>query len=511
MTDFETTSDRPNALRSPALALAAIKLLMHLPFLGRFGYHHDELYFLACGQNLAWGYVDHPPLVPFLARLAHGLFGAWLPGLRLSATFAGVAAVALTVHLARRLGAGPFAQWCAGLAMLAAPVFVRTGNLLCIPAFEPLFWLGGAHLLVSVLRDDRPKLWLGLGAVAGLGLLNKHSMLFFGFGLVLALLATPHRRQLVSPWLWLGGAVAALVALPNLLWQVDNGWPTVEFLTRLNATTMDGISPWQFAFGQVMYMNFWTAPLWMTAVVAGLRGDPRRPERVFALMWVSIFLLLLTLGSKIYYLAPIYPILFAAGGGVLERFMAHSRLTWPKPAYLSALVLAILSFAPLSLPMLSIDATDRYASALTLGAFDNAYELTGDLHGQFGWPERADAVVEVYRSLTPEEQDAAYVITSWYGPAGALDYFGRPQGLPPVYSGHMSYHLWGPPPEPTGPVIAFDIDMEELVLWFESVEVVRTVEIPEANPWNREMEITICRGPKVDWLELWPKVRNWGH
>lgn len=119
-------------------AFAVLKLLLHLPVLHRFGYHHDELYFLACGRHLAFGYVDHAPLVPWIARMADTLFGQSLVGLRLFPLLAGAGAVVLAGLLVRKMGGGRFAQAVTCLAMLAAPVYLRTSNMLCIPAFEPL-------------------------------------------------------------------------------------------------------------------------------------------------------------------------------------------------------------------------------------------------------------------------------------------------------------------------------------------------------------------------------------
>lgn len=217
MTDAETRKPfYKNHLAVPA-AFAFLKLLMHLPVLHRYGYHHDELYFLACGKHLAFGYVDHAPLVPWIAAFADMVFGQSLMGLRIVPALAGAAALFLTGLLVKRLGGGRFAQVAACLAMFIAPVYVRSGNMLCIPAFEPLFWVACAHILVSVIQKDNPKLWMWLGLIAGVGLMNKHSMFFFGFGLTVALVLTPLRKHFKSPWLYVGGGIALLVFLPNIL------------------------------------------------------------------------------------------------------------------------------------------------------------------------------------------------------------------------------------------------------------------------------------------------------
>lgn len=171
-------------MRSIPLAFAVAAFLLHMVFGGSFGYHHDEMYFVACGERLAFGYVDQPPLVPWVAALSRALFGDSLRGLRFFPALAGAAAIFLTGILTRRLGGGRFAQLVACLAMLIAPVYLRSQNLLSIPAFEPFFWVLASILLVRIIQEDRPNLWLALGAVAGLGLMTKHTMLFYGAGLV---------------------------------------------------------------------------------------------------------------------------------------------------------------------------------------------------------------------------------------------------------------------------------------------------------------------------------------
>ena len=311
--------------------------------------------------------MDHPPLVPWLARLSDTLFGPWLPGLRLSATIAGAATVFLTATLARRLGGGRLAQLLAGLGVVVAPVYLRTGNLFCIPAFEPLVWVVAAHLLVTIVTEDRPRYWLWFGLVAGVGLLLKHSTFLLGFGVLVALLATPARRHLRSPWLYAGGAVALLVFLPNLIWQVGHAWPTVEFLRALNAQVTTGIPAWLFLLGQVLYLNPVTPPLWLLGLLFFFR-PAGRPWRVLGWVYMAVLVLLVFTKSKIYYLAPAYPALLAGGAVALEKWAGAGRARLVGAVSVGLLLAGGVLVAPLSLPILSIKATDRYVRAFTFGA-----------------------------------------------------------------------------------------------------------------------------------------------
>ena len=489
-------------------AFALLKLGLHLVYNRWYGYHHDELYFLACGYHLAFGYVDHPPLTPFLARLADELFGQSLTGLRFFPALAGSAAVFLTGLLTRRLGGGTFAQALACVCMIIAPVYLRSGNVLAIPSFEPFFWVLCSYLVVRIIQDGNPRLWLAVGVIAGLGLMNKHTMLFWGLGLAVGLLLTPQRKLLTSPWPYAGGFVAFLLFLPNLIWQIQHGWPTLEFICRLNEETMSGISVVQFLLGQVLYLHPFNAPIWLAGLVFFLAGSGKQ-YRVLGLLFVTVLLLLAIAKSKIYYLAPAYPPLLAGGAIALEQLAERRHWAWLRPATLATLALTGAVFAPVALPVLSIGATDRYISALTFGQLNNVFEITGDLHGQFGWPERVEAIAQVHNRLTPEEKSSAIIFAAGYGIAGAVDYFGGAYGLPKAYCGDMTYFFWGPPPPGTRIVLAAGIDKESLAQAFARVEDGVTVELENVNPGDSPFHVVVCREPRVPLDRMWPQVREW--
>ncbi len=488
---------------------ALLKFAIHLPVLTRYGYHHDELYFLACGRHLSFGYVDHAPIVPWIARLADALFGQSLFALRLFPLLAGTATVFLTGLLARRLGGGRFAQAVACLAVIIAPVYLRTNIMLNIPALEQPLWVIGSYLLVRIIQENKPGLWLWLGAIAGVGLMIKHSMVFFGFALVTGLVLTRERRQFKSPWLYAGGALAGLIFLPNILWQIANGWPTVEFLRNLNAGTMSGISTAQFLVGQLLYLHPLTAPIWIGGLVFYF-SERGRDYRILGWIYVAVFLLLLALKSKIYYLAPAYPALLAGGGLMLEQMSLREGWNRLRPAALATLAAGGVLLLPLALPVLSIERTERFITAITFGAFQNVYEVTGDLHGMFGWRERVRIVAEVYNRLSPDEKRRTVILAGWYGPAGAVDYFGPAYGLPGASSGHMTYYLWGLPKGPIDTVLAIFIRGSELREYFDEVSVGAQADLENVLPRERRFTVLICRKPKVDLHSVWPRMRDFG-
>lgn len=488
--------------------LSLFKVLIHLPVLTRYGYHHDELYFIACGQHLSFGYVDHAPLVPWIARLATTLFGPSLFGLRIFSVLAGAAAVFLTGLIARRMGGGRFAQAMACLAMICAPVFLRADNLLCLTAFEGLFWTLTFYFLLRIIQEDNPRLWAWAGLAMGLGLLNKHSMLFLGFGLAAGLALTPLRKYFRSLWLYAAAGIALAFFLPNIIWQAGHGWPTLGFVINLHAGVMSRISQPQFLFGQLLYIGPLSALLWIWGLVY-LFGRKGREFRIFGWIWLIVFVMLLLSGSKIYYLAPAYPALLAAGSIALERWILEKGRPRLRPAAAVLLVLSGLALAPLSLPMLSIDRTEKYVQTVTLGALKNIYELTGDLRGMFGWRERVDAVAEVYRSLPPEERSRTILLAPHYGAAGAVDLFSRSLGLPHAWSMNLSYWLWGPPREPYDTVIGVGFSPETMRKIFNRVEVAAELDLKNVNPGQTPFYVTVGRDPKVSLKDIWPKNRPW--
>ena len=289
--------------------LVAAKLTVHLVSAGRYGYFRDELYFLDCGRHLDWGYVDCAPLIAVYAKIAL-LLGSSLPVLRTLAALAGAARVALTMLLARELGGGRFAQALAGLCALAVPIFLAADSIFTMNGFESLFWMGCVFFLIRNARTGDSRLWVWFGVAAGLGLENKHSTLFFGGAVVAALLLTRERREFARPWIWIGGAVALLLFLPNILWQVRHGYPTIEDLGNVKRMGKNVVlNPVEFIAQQILFLHPLLLPIWLTGLLSFFFG---RGSRMRVLGWTYLVLLAVMIAAKAknYYLAPIYPMFF---------------------------------------------------------------------------------------------------------------------------------------------------------------------------------------------------------
>lgn len=304
---------------------AAVALLPHFLTNSRYGYFRDELYYIACGRHPAFGYVDQPPLSIWLVRLSSLLFGDSLFALRLFPAAAAAITVSLTGLIARQLRgrSGAIALSCT--ASLCATVFLADTNFYSMNAFEPPLWMGCIYLLLRLLNGGSPRLWLWFGLLAGLGLENKHSMVFFGVGLVVGILATPARRYLAQRWIWLGGLIAFLIALPNVIWEIQHHWATWELLHNVARSNKNIVlSPLQFLSQQILIMNPGTLPLWLTGLLWLVLAKAGRRYLALAIAFLVTLAEFILLHGKVYYLAPAYPMLFAAGAVAFEGWCQKS-------------------------------------------------------------------------------------------------------------------------------------------------------------------------------------------
>ena len=349
------------------LCITAGKLLVHLYADRYYGYFVDELYYLACSRHLAWGYVDQPPLIAVVTWLARTLLGDSLPAIRFFPAVAGAAEVALTAIIAREFGGKRFAQGLAALAVLVAPAILATDGLLTMNAFEPLFWMGCAYLFIRIVKTGDPKLWIWFGILAGVGLENKYSMLIFGAGIVVGRLLTPQRRALLSVWIWAGGAIAFLIFLPNLLWNIHHHFPFLEIQANIRRSGRDvPLGPWAFFAQEILTMLPLTLPIWLGGLWFFFFSKPGKPFRALGWAWIFTAAVIVTLSPRVYYLYPAFPILFAGGSAMWEAWLDRPRFKWLMLAYPALMLVTSAIFSPLAIPVLPPETYIRYTKALHL-------------------------------------------------------------------------------------------------------------------------------------------------
>lgn len=505
--------------------LAILKLFIQLLTATRYGIFRDELYYLACAEHLDWGYVDQPPLIAFIAWFARHIFGESLIGLRLLPAVAGAALVWLTGAVTREMGGGRFAQAVAALAVIVVPIFLLMNHWLTMNAFEPLIWLAAVWCVLRAINRNQPRYWLWFGVLSGLGMENKYTVAFFVMGVVAGLLLTPERRFLKSRWIWIGALVSLLIFLPNLIWLVRHDFPFLELMHNIRASGRDVVrSPLAFIADQALITNPILFPLWAGGVLwlffgrHGPNAANQHRYRILGWTYVVMLVVLIALKSKNYYLAPIYPMLFAAGAVGFEAFTradAPSRrrfLFWLRPVYVVLIVVAGAVLLPTVLPVLPVETYIRYQKALGFEPPKTENQNTGPLPqyfaDEFGWEDLTREVARVYLSLSPEERARTAIFANSYGQAGAIDFFGPKYGLPKSISNHQSYWLWGPRDYTGEIVIVLGSDGEGDREHFETVEAVGHV----AHPYSRRDEhydIFLCRGLHQNLKEIWPSIKKW--
>jgi hypothetical protein len=498
------------------VGLCAVKLLLHIfTSVRHYGYFRDELYYLDMARHLDWGYVDAAPLIAVYAKVAL-LLGGSLAALRILPALAGAALVALTILIARELGGGRYAQFLSGIAILLCPAFVGTDSLLTMNAFEPLFWMGCIWVVVRILRTGDSRLWLWFGVLAGLGLENKHSTLSFGFAVTVALLLTQHRREFARPWIWIAGALAVALFLPNLVWQIRHHFPTIEDLGNVRREDKNVVlGPLAFVKEQIIDMHPILLPVWVAGLVWFLRD---RRWRVLGLTFVIFFVLMEVAHGKNYYVFPIYPMLFAGGAVVIERMIerwlgsrAAFKRTATRAAVVAIIVLAALPALPLVTWMLPPEKLLAYQN--TLGFKPSKAEvhheslLPQPVADQFGWPEMASEVAAIYNSLPPEERAQTGIWAGNYGEAGAINLFGPKLGLPRAYSRHQNHWYWGPPPQVYKNLIVIEWSLDDVrdnCTSYQAYDHYQRFGMSEENT-----QIYLCRGVKFDIQKIWWHSHHW--
>ena len=497
------------------LAFAAIAWLLYLVpgVAGAFGVFIDELYYVSCAKRLAWGYVDHPPLSIAVLRGALAVFGDSIYALRVPAATIGALVVLLTGWIAGRLGASRFGQAAACGAVVSAPLLQVLFGFYSMNAFELLAWLSLGALVIEMERTGNARLWLAFGAVAGLALLTKHTVTTYALGLGLAMLLTPARRHLGSRWLWAGAALAAAIALPNVLWQHAHGWPSIEFYRNAALYKNNPAAPAEVILQQVLFMSPGVLPLTLAGLAYLWRrrqhGDLRHLALQFAVM---LGLLVWSAQSRPDRIAGLYPLLFAAGGVVAgEWAAARPWVRWALPAWMLAWGALLM---PAGTPILSPQATSDHLARLGIVIQTERGEgkrtpLPQHFSDRLGWQALVDDVAAVRDGLPEADRGRVMFFAQSYGQASALDWLGASRGLAPVFAVHNTWFLWGPPPRNPEVAIVLGDRRARLDELFEEVTLAQVHECGPCTPWRNRMPIWVVRRPKVDIPAEWKGWRQY--
>ena len=507
---------QPNDARRLAYALAACVLAVHVlvALLTPYEFHRDEFLYFSMGTHLRLFHMDFPPLIALLSEAVRHTIGVSVFTYRLVPGIVGTGLVALVLLAVRRFGGGRMAMLLAAGAMLSSPLFMRTASLFQPVVLDQLAWMAVLYALVRLEQTGDRRWWLAIGAAGGLGLLAKFSIAFLGVGVLVALLATPHRRALLTRGPWFALLIALVIGSPSVIGQVTNDWPIFAQMAELQRGQLDRVTWGAYAGFQILFIG----PAMIIAIaglLALLRGSLAQ-HRTIAVACASTFLLLGALHGKPYYVGPIYPILLAAGAVRIEQLSGRWRGIAAWGVGLTALAFGLL-FLPVGLPIVPPEPMARYASAMGIQAATQTnrgtqLSLPQDYADMTGWREKAEAVARVVESLTPAERAAVVIYGDNYGQAGALDLYGRRLGLPPVVSLAGSFYLFGPGARRGDVIVTLGAGADDLQgLSCASLTDAGRVKNRWGVPEELDVPILICRSPKLTVQEIWRRNHpHWG-
>jgi hypothetical protein len=506
----ESAASRPRVAWVPVVSIAAIPLALQLITAGHFGIFRDEYYYLACARRLAWGYVDQPPLSIAVLAFVRFLFGDGIHALRLVPALCASAIIILTADIAARLGGGRFAHVLAAVAMSIAGVVQVITGFYSMNALDLVFWAAAWAMLARWAAAPSPRRLVWLGVLLGLGLMNKIGLLVLGAALALALPLTPLRRTLRTPAPYLAGALALLIFLPHILWQMSHGWPTLEFIANAQREKIVAMPPLAFLGEVVLEQHPVNLIVWVAGLGWLLVAPRAQLHRLLGFTVAIAAALLLLQRAKPYYAAGLFPVLFAAGACAWEGFTSHGRRRALRPVLLVLLAGSGVFFLPLGVPVLPVDTYARWQhwTGIVPAAQEVGHtsQLPQHYADRFGWEELAAEVARVVHTLPPDEHARVVIIARNYGEAGALEYWRERYGLPAVVSGHNNYYFWAPADVPLDTVVV--VGWREADVRKSFADVVQAGALRQ--PWALEngVPIWIARRPILTWPVLLANLRN---
>lgn len=496
------------------LCVAMVRLALYLYAAPNYGYSRDELYYLACGEHLAWGYVDHPPLIAWMAWVLQHTIRTGFYALRFLPMLAGVAAIILTGLLSRELGGESWAMFVAATAAMLGPVFLASSHVFSMNAFDFPLWTLLAWLLVRIYKFGNERLWLYFGAVLGITLLNKYGVAFFVAGILVGIIVSPMRKSLIRPCFWLGSAIAALIALPNFLWQVHRDYPFLQLMRNVRASGRDiAMPPLNYVLDQTTIIG-WAAALLVPIAVLFVTSKKGRDFVVPAFGFLVLLFTMMALHGKGTYVTPAYPAMFAAGATALEQWTQSKRRRWIRPVYVLLLIVIGIAAVPLGFPILPPERFIRYTEVLGIEQPHYENQAKGRLPqfyaDMFGWEDRVRLIANYFQTLSAEERRNTVVFATNYGDAGAVDLFGPKYGLPKAISPHQNYWNWGPR-EYTGQslILLGGGNQSRFQRDCASLSVIGVPNDRYARP-DANQPILHCRGLKGNLQDLWQGMRQLG-
>lgn len=489
--------------------LAKLALCLY-PF--EYGYFRDELYYIALSDNLDFGYVDVPPIVPFLLAIVRHLIGTSYFSLHLLPALSGALVVWLASLMVRELGGGFNALLLALTCVTLAPIYLCWESTYSYDVFDKLCWTLMLYVMVLILKAGDKKYWLYFGLIAGLGLMTKITIFFLAFGLLSAMILTEERKHLLCRQFWAGGILALLIFCPYIIWQLKEGVPALEYYGNYATMKTAQTKPWIFIKDQILIMNFLAFPVWLLGIYYFIFNETDKRYRVLGYAYLVVLTICIILKVKFFLPTPFYTVLFAGGAVLVEEFAQKHGIRQLRRMPTVAIFLVGLIQVPLARPVMPVEMFVKFTGKSIWDGIKGERHDLGRLpqhfHDRFGWDEMAKNVAVAYNRLSKQEKAKACVLMRNYGEAGAIWAFGSEYGLPKPISGHLQYYFWGPRGHSGEVTISLDDNAKTLKDYFGNVRLVTEHACRWAIPYEKYLNVYVCREPKRPLEEMWPNFKH---
>jgi len=415
--------------------------------------------------------------------------------------------VVLTGLIARELGGKLYAQVLACLSISVSLLILRGYSMLQPVPFDILCWTFILLWFLQYVNTHKPFYILLIGVAFGLGMLNKYMVAFLAAGIFLAILFTPYRRLWINKYAWYAILIAFLLFLPNLIWQFNHDFPVIRHMQELKDTQLVNVNRVNILIDQLLMFTIGSL-VWISGLIWLLFAGKSKNFRVFGLIYLAILIIFLILRGKSYYMAGLYPFMFAAGGVFWEKFLKSTR--W-QIAVAILVVLLSIPLIPGGIPIASANKLAGFygkippkmgAEALLRWEDGNMHALPQDFADMLGWDELGDIVIKACDTIG--DRSRVFIYAENYGQAGAIEHYGKPYGLPQVASFSDNYLLWVPDSIPARRDLFIYVNDElgsDIDSLFAHIDSVGSI----TNPYAREFGTTVylCRSPRSDFRDFW--------
>lgn len=493
------------------IALAKVCLHLYSNLFSHYGLFRDEFYYLACAEHPDYGYVDQPPFSIWLLMAITSVFGKSLFAIRLLPAILSGASIFMIGLTTIQLGGKKVAVSIVCLSLLVSGIHLAYSTYYSMNVIDLFLWSVALFLVVKVIKNQKPIDWLFLGFVLGIASLNKIAALFFGVGLLLALLLTPMRKMLFTRWPYITGVISLGLFSIYAIWNMNHDMAHLEFIHNASTGKYSGLNAWTFWSGQILLNNPITVPIWIGGVVYFFTNRDNIAYRFLFIIFVTVAAIFTINGtSKSEYLASIFPVLLM--GGSLQFENLSFRFSWVRPATLAVLLFG-LALAPFALPLLPVKQYITYAQKTGISPENSEGKKLSELPqfyaDMFGWEDKVAAIAKVYHSLPPEDQVKCAIYGDNYGRCGSVDYYSEKYDLPKSIGKHNNYWLWGPRNYTGELMIIISNDVGDKRELFESVEDMGVVTSEYGMPYENNLHIYVCRDLRVSLADVWPKLKSY--